>query len=200
MRLRCRKVGVGVMLLPGYDLDKAAQVVAFFAMKEGGSINVLKVSKLIYLAEREAMRRYDEPMFYDRLASMPDGPVASVTLNFINGNIADTRWNKSIAPRSGYDIPLARKNMSVDDLDHLSPADLDVLESLWMRFGSFSQFQIRDWTHVPENVPEWQDPEGSSRPISHAAVFEYLGKDAADDLDSDIGEYRKLQRVLGASS
>ena len=188
------------MLIPGYDLDKAAQVVAFFAIKEGGAINVLKASKLVYLAEREAMRAYDEPMIYDRFASMPDGPVASVTLNFMNGSNIDPRWSNFIAPRIAFSIPLARQNLSVDDLDHLSPADLEVLDSLWVRFGGFSQYEIRDWTHVPENIPEWQDPEGSSRPISHAVVFEHLGKSSADDLENDIAEYRKLQRVLSALS
>jgi hypothetical protein len=38
----------GVML-PGFDLDKAAQATTFFALKSGGAINVLKLSKLLYL-------------------------------------------------------------------------------------------------------------------------------------------------------
>lgn len=184
------------MLVPGYDVNKAAQIVAFFAIKEGGSINVLKVSKLVYLAEREAMRIYDEPMMYDRLVSMPDGPVASVTLNFMNGNNVDQRWSEFVAPRSGFSIPLAKRDVSIADLDHLSPADLDVLEALWGRFGDFDQYEIRDWTHVPENIPEWRDPEGSSTPINHAEVFEHLGKSIAEELSNDILEYRKLQRLL----
>jgi uncharacterized phage-associated protein len=188
------------MLIPGYDLDKAAQVVAFFALKEGGAINVLKVSKLVYLAEREAMRQYDEPMFYDRLVSMPDGPVASVTLNFMNGSNTDERWSRFVAARSGFTIPLADRNTSVDDLDHLSPADIDVLEALWTKFGALNQYQVRDWTHVPENIPEWEDPEGSSRLISHAAVFEHLGKRSAEELGGDVNEYRKLQRIMSAAS
>ena len=111
------------MLLPAYDLCKAAQAAAFFAIKSGGVINVLKLSKLMYLAERESMRRYDEPMFFDGLASMPDGPVASITLNFINGENMSPEWSSVVGARIGYDIPLARKNITIDDLDHLSRAD-----------------------------------------------------------------------------
>jgi uncharacterized phage-associated protein len=189
-----------MILLPGYDLDKAAQVVAFFAMKAGGSINILKVTKLVYLAEREYMRLYDEPMFFDRLVSMPDGPVTSVTLNFMNGNITDNRWSRFVATRAGFDIPLACKDIAERDLDHLSPSDLGILEKLWAKFCNYSQYEIRDWTHIPENVPEWQDPEGSSRPISHAAVFEYMGKTNAEELEGEVGEFRKLQRVMNAAS
>ena len=54
----------------GYKERKAAQVAAYFALKEQGSINVLKLAKLLYLAERESMRLFDEPMFFDRLVSM----------------------------------------------------------------------------------------------------------------------------------
>jgi hypothetical protein len=55
------------MLLPGYDVGKAAQAAAYFALKSGSSINVLKLCKLLYLAEREFMARYDTPMFYESL-------------------------------------------------------------------------------------------------------------------------------------
>lgn len=188
------------MLLPGYDLDKAAQVVAFFALKEGGEINVLKLAKLVYLAERESMRLYDEPMFYDRLVSMPDGPVTSVTLNFMNGSNTDDRWSRFVAPRSGYNIPLSRRDIQVLDLDHLSTADLEILESLWRKFGGYDQYRIRDWTHVPQNVPEWSDPQGSSEPIPHERVFRGLNKSHSAELDLAVTEFRSLSKALNSAS
>ena len=54
----------------GYKERKAAQTAAFFALRSGGSINILKLAKLLYLAERESMEKFDEPLFYDRLVSM----------------------------------------------------------------------------------------------------------------------------------
>ena len=187
------------MLIPGYDLDKAAQVVAYFAMRSEGNINVLKVSKLIYLAEREAMRLYDEPMFYDRLSSMPDGPVASITLNFINGNISDPRWARFIAPRNGFNIPLADTSLTEADLDHLSPADLEILGNLWEKFGGLDRYVLRDWTHDAENIPEWKDPQGSSNPIPHFEVFNALNKSDPAQLDSDVEEVRELSKVLNSA-
>ena len=187
-----------MMLIPGYDLDKAAQVVAYFALKAGGSINVLKVSKLVYLAEREAMRQFDEPMFYDRLCSMPDGPVASVTLNFMNGENISPRWSQFVAARAGFNIPLANSAMTVDDLDHLSAADRKILDELWGRFGNWDRYALRDWTHKPENIPEWKDPQGSSNPIMHADVFRFLNKLNPEGLEGDVEEVRELSKVLNS--
>jgi hypothetical protein len=92
-------------LIPGYDVRKAAHAAAFFALKQGGAINVLKLSKLLYLAERGFIEQFDAPMFYDDLASLPDGPVTSITLNLINGDLEHEEWSKIVGPRSGYNIP-----------------------------------------------------------------------------------------------
>lgn len=98
-------------VLSGYDVTKAAQVIAFFALKQGGSINVLKVTKLAYLAERECMARYDEPMFYDELASLPEGPVPSITLNLMNGSFQDDRWQVCRGATGVSDSCRSRRNV-----------------------------------------------------------------------------------------
>ena len=64
---------------------KTAQVAAFFLAKAPGHrMPHLKLMKLLYLADRESMRETGYPMSWDRLVSMPHGPVLSTTLNLIN--------------------------------------------------------------------------------------------------------------------
>jgi uncharacterized phage-associated protein len=183
------------MLMMGYDVGKAAHATAYFAKLAGGRINVLKLSKLLYLAEREFIQRYDEPMFFDKLASMPDGPVVSVTLNLINGNAEDKTWQETIAPRDGYDVYAVRE-FSVDELDELSVADLEIMDDLWKQFGAMDKYKLRDWTHKPENVPEWEDPQGSSNPIPHAKLFRLLGKKDPGLLVENMHERQRLARDL----
>jgi len=48
-------------------------------------MNYLKLMKLLYLADRESMRRNGRPISGDRYVSMDHGPVLSQTLNLING-------------------------------------------------------------------------------------------------------------------
>jgi len=183
------------MLLPGYDVAKAAQVVAYFALKSGGKINVLKLAKLLYLADREFMIRYDEPMLYDRLVSMPDGPVTSITNNFIDGRLEARIWQTFVSPRRGYDVSAAG-DIDFEALDELSRAEVEVLEHLWSKFGSYDKYAIRDWTHNKANVPEWEDPKGSSYDISYEKIFRLLGKPDAKALNQQIDERRKLFKVL----
>lgn len=186
------------MLLPGYDAAKAAQAVAYFALKSGGTINVLKLAKLLYLAERQFMQLYDEPMVYDHLVSMPDGPVTSITYNLINGDAEDEVWQRFVSPRAGYDISIAN-GVTPEDLDELSAAELEVLDGLWHQFGDFDRYYLRDWTHKKENVPEWEDPCGSSHAIKHEDIFNYLGKPDAKALTKQIQERRQLSKALSES-
>lgn len=186
------------MLLPGFDAAKAAQAVAFFALKSGGRINVLKLSKLLYLADREFMQRYDEPMFYDNLVSMPDGPVTSVIYNLINGDAEEAIWAKFVSPRKGYDIAVA-DGVTAGSLDELSEAEVDVLDHLWGKFGNYDRYALRDWTHVKANVPEWEDPCGSSYVIPYERIFKVLGKTDVKALTQQIEERRKLSKAMSSA-
>jgi len=181
----------------GYNARKAAQATAFFALKEGGSINVLKVTKLLYLAEREFMDRYDEPMFYDRFVSMDHGPVPSTTLSLIDGCADDPEWSKHISGREGYNVGLASIDISFESLDELSNADKNVLNFLWDKFGGFDRYEIRDYTH--HNCPEWENPKGTSHPISHESVFKFLNKKNGAELSKDIDEHRNLANIFASA-
>ncbi|NTV67614.1 MAG: SocA family protein [Chlorobaculum sp.] len=172
-----------------FNARKAAQVAAFFALKEGGDINVLKLTKLVYLADRRHMELYDYPILDDELVSMPHGPVNSMTYNFINGYHEDAGWNKFISDRTEHKVGLT-SSISLEQLDELSKAELDTLDQIWQKFGAMEPFQLRDWTH--ENCPEWEDPHGSSNPIPYERVFKYLGKKNAEELENEIRENRVL--------
>ena len=172
---------------PWFDDRKAAQVAAFFAKKEGDRIPVLKLMKLIYLSDREHMGRFGYPILFDRLVSMPHGPVDSITLNLIDGNIQSDSWDNLIGDKADYSVGL-QKEIVEADLDELSDAEVVSLEAVWANFGGMDKWTIRDWTH--DNCPEWEDPHGSANPIPYERVLKFLGhKDAselAQDLDLEI--------------
>lgn len=166
-----------------FNEKKAAQVAAFFlfeASRRGGNITILKLMKLMYLAERSSYEQYGEPIIGDALVSMPNGPVLSKTLDLINFGAQenlDGGWDALIAERNGRDMALKSTDLikSEDDLKELSESDLEILRSVWSEFGNKSAFWLRDYTHNPENCPEWEDPDGSSVPIKLESLFEILG-------------------------
>jgi len=183
------------MTIPGYKVRKAAQVAAFFANKSGGTINVLKLAKLLYLADREFLNRHDMPILFDKLVSMPHGPVTSMTYSYVCGNDEDRDgWSEFVDDRAGYQLGLAKAGITVDDLDELSDAEIDVLEATWKQFGGMLPFELRDYTH--SHCPEWEDPNGSSNPIPYQRVLKFLGKAHSLEIEGEIEALRSLDESL----
>jgi uncharacterized phage-associated protein len=183
------------MPLYGYNVRKAAQVTAYFAIQAGGSINVLKLAKLLYLADRRCLEKYDFPMLFDTYVSMDHGPVTSSTLNYVSGTLEDgENWDTFVADRAGNEVGIARGDLSVDDLDELSDAELNILDETWGRLGHLQKYAIRDFTH--DNCPEWEDPHGTSIPIPYERVLKFLGKRSKSEL---IAEEIKAQRSVARS-
>jgi uncharacterized phage-associated protein len=177
-----------------FNVRKAAQIAAFFAREQGGAINVLKLTKLVYIADRQNMEKYDFPISGDNFVSMDHGPVNSITYSHINGMEGQSEdWSDFMADRAGYEVGLVR-NLSDDDLDELSPADLETLREVWARFGHMNQYQIRDWTH--QNCPEWEDPDGSSYPIAFERVLGFLNKPNAREIADDIRDQRRVDAAF----
>lgn len=175
---------------------------AVLAREAGGTINVLKLAKLLYLADRESMRRYAMPISFDELASMPHGPVLSTTLDLSRGRkFGQLRrdWAEWMLKRSGDDLGLARK-FDRADLDQLSDADIEILEDVWKSFGRMDQFQLRDYTH--KHCKEWQDPGRTSLPIDDADVFVALGRSKAEakEMAAEIAAERAIDKVFARLS
>lgn len=179
---------------------KAAQIAAWFLTQAGGTMPHLKLMKLMYLSDREAMRSYGFPMTGDHFVSMPHGPVLSNTLSHINDEAAsspDGGWDTWISDKANYEVALVRKP-GANDLDALSRADLKVLDTIWAEFGKMNKYQIRDYTHDPKNCPEWKDPKGSSYPIAYSTVFEALGFPAslAASMAAEIQAQHTISKAL----
>ncbi len=184
-----------------YSPRKVAQMAAFFGQKQGGVINVLKLTKLLYLADRESLTRYGRPITYDRPVSMPHGPVLSRTLDLIDGFVSGApaaQWDEWISTRSNHDVAVKRE-ISRPDLDELSGADLDVLENVWRQFGGMDLWTLRDWTH--SNCPEWTDPHGSSTPIEDESWLRSVGTpdEQVRVLADEIRAERELDTLFGRS-
>ncbi len=179
---------------PWYNARKAAQVAAFFARRDGGGINVLKLTKLVYLADRRNLEKYDFPITWDNFVSMDHGPVNSITYDCINGMHGGVEgWEQHITDRAGYKVGLA-SDIQESDLDQLSEAELETLGEIWDTFGQMTQYQVRDWTHA--NCPEWEDPHGSSNPIPLARILKFLGKADANELESELLAERQMKEIF----
>jgi len=161
-----------------YNPKKAAQSIAYLAMQNGGEpLYVLMAVKLVYLADRESVRLRGHPIQSEPRVSMPHGPVNSVTLDFLNGsyNLNETGWADYLSDRANYQVGLRSNTTTLDDLDELSDREMDILSSVWKKFGNMDRFDLCKWTHDQKNVPEWEDPMGSSKTITMASLMAGVG-------------------------
>jgi uncharacterized phage-associated protein len=181
-----------------FNERKIAQMAAFFLRQTPeGRMSHLKLMKLLYLAEREGVRQLGYSLSGDRWVSMPHGPVLSMTLNLMDGDVESGAdgWESWISDKENHELSLRRDGVA-DALDELSAAECAVLDSVWRQFGGLDKWAIRDWTHA--HCPEWTDPHGSSQPIRTRALADALGftPEAARELVARIESDQAIDRFF----
>ncbi len=180
-----------------FNERRVAQMAAYLLDRGKGRMKYLKLMKLLYLVDRESMKRHGHPISGDRYVSMDHGPVLSNTLNLINGAVKfqERGWDHWIADKADYAVSLKRKT-SREALDELSDADIDVLHDIFAKFGKMSQWDLVKYVH--RYCREWQDPKGSSIPIDYEEVFRALGHTPAESrkLGARIERQRGIDKLF----
>lgn len=187
---------------PLFDERRTAEAAAYLLFRAGGRLPVIKLLKLLYLAERLSLQRYGEPLTGDRLVSMPHGPVLSRTYDHINGALpsGEGGWESWISDKAGHAVELrdeSKIRSPEEDLLRLSDSDLEVLSETWAQFGHWDRWDLVKYTHS-EACPEWEDPDGSSRPITYEVLFSkfgYSGEQVAALVDR-LAEQRALNAAM----
>jgi hypothetical protein len=96
------------MARPPFDERKATQVAArFLAAAPGQRLPCLKLIKLVYFADREALLRWGAPMTNDRYYSLDHGPVLSRVKDLLVEEHPERDfWSTHISSPSSYVIQL----------------------------------------------------------------------------------------------
>lgn len=158
-----------------YREDKAVQIAALLLQKEGGLMNYTKLIKLMYRVEQQSLIRWGTPATYDQCYSLPNGPILSHTLDCINGTTyaedISREWNRYIQKSGKYDVCLVAN----PGFDSLSRAEIKLIDEIYAELGDKNYQDLIEWSHQPENVPEWEDPNGSRLPILLHTILEKAG-------------------------
>lgn len=157
-----------------YDERRAVQSVTYLLHLGGGSMELLKLTKLMYLAEKRSYELYGEPLTGDVPYSLEHGPVLSATYDKTKLVKPSGAWADWLGERKQNTVNAARRleNPKIE-LKALSRADLKVLDSIWKEFGHMQAWELRNWTH--DHCPEWHDPNKSSVAIDANELFESIG-------------------------
>lgn len=153
---------------------KAMEAAAYLLHLRGGQMHYLKLLKLLYIADREALHRWGIPISHDNYVSMDHGPVLSQTYNLIRDG-GSRLWSEHIsAPFGDYEIRLLGEKPAAQKL---SPAEEQLLNEVFQRYGNANRWDLVDETH---KFAEWRDPHGSSLPISIEEILRALGEPEED--------------------
>ncbi|HET7233999.1 MAG TPA: Panacea domain-containing protein [Longimicrobium sp.] len=178
---------------PSFREDKATQAAALLLKWAGGSMNYMKLIKLLYLADRTALVRWGRPITFARAVSMKHGPVLSEVLDLINeGSPPGTRslWNRAVSSPTNYEVRL-NGDCSADDL---SDAEESVLVEVFNQYGSLDPWPLVDMLH--STLPEWI-PTSSAIPIQYRDILLNEGWTEAEvaEVESELENVALLDRV-----
>lgn len=180
-----RYIAAAKDMKPRFREDKATQAAAHFLRLRGGKMSHLKLMKLLYLAEREALLQLGQPLTFDSCVSMQHGPVLSTTLNLMHGEIEKTEhWDSTISSPENHEVSLKKD----PGTDSLSEAEVKIIEEVFEKYGTMARWQLRDLTH---SLGEWQDPGGSTIRIEYKEILRAGGK-TESEIDAIVGEIEHI--------
>ncbi len=178
-----------------FDELKATQAAARFLRLAGKPMNYMALIKLLYKADREALRLCGLPITTDKYVSMKFGPVTSHIYDRIKAtaskNARPTIWSSHIQKTDAFSVSL----VSDPGDSELSPAEERLIDEVFTADGQRDAFALVEDCH--RDFPEWRDPGGSSVPLEIFEIIEALGlsEAEADSIEHQIEGQRAAHQL-----
>ena len=196
--------------------EKAVEAAAILLKLHGKPMKYIGLLKMLYIADRLALKTMDQPITGDRYISMDYGPVLSGVYDLIKGQPVDSAlplWSKYISPRDSNYVDLLQYpgneelceeeemilKQVYETFGHLNPFLVEelceeeemILKQVYETFGHLDPFLVAEWTH---DLPEWKDPHGSAIPILVEDVLRSMGK--TEEEIEDISQEAQREAYL----
>jgi hypothetical protein len=178
-----------------FEARKSTQAAAFLLALSGGEGDKYILLKMLYIADRKAIERWDMPITGDAPYSMEHGPVPSEIYSLTRGSLHHGDVWKSAIEKSPEDEVLKLINENVGT-DELSQEEMALLRDVHDEFKDFSFGKMKSYCH---KFPEYEPNVGkSSQPISISTMFRALGKspDAMRHAVDGIIREEKLKAIF----
>lgn len=142
-----------------FNRNKAIALIEATLYHLGEPVDIVKLTKLLYLIERKVIMEKGYSITSDRLASMDHGPVTSYSYDQL----------KVLNEEDELKARISRTDDLIDLIDtpetsSLSDYEKKVVKLVIERFGQKGKWELVGYCH--DNLPEWDNPNGSSMPIS----------------------------------
>jgi len=184
-----------------FDARRAAEAASRFTELAGGTIDIVRLMKLLYLSERRSLELHRHPMFGDRYVSMKHGPVVSHAYNLLRPDAAGKAgelaadvelWSAHFV-RDGYLVRLQGRVTPAA----LSRADIELIDGVHAEWSSTDTWAMVEKLH--KALPEWRDPGGTSTAIAVEDICSALKlkdgelRDIRDQVQADLAMAKVLE-------
>jgi uncharacterized phage-associated protein len=179
------------------DLPKAIQAVGLLLnLEHGERVGILRLMKLLYIADREALAETGRSITGDRYSALDHGPVLSGLYNIMKDEDARSlEWRKHFT-RDRYYL----KAKGDPGVGQLSRYEVRKLREVADRFSGTDVWDIVKHTHTFAEWKKNEPADGSSNPIQLTDVLCALGiEHEAERIGQELMEEAEFRRLLSKS-
>lgn len=173
-----------------FNEEKAAAAAARLLELNKGPMEYIKLIKLLYLADRRSLIETGYPITGDAMVSMDHGPVLSRVYDSLNFAGDDGPWQRHVSAPENYAVRL----LAPTDGMPVSEYEEEVLREVFSAYGHLLWPRLVELMH---ELPEWQDPHGSSWPIDARIILREAGK--SDEEIEQVASQAEAVRSFASS-
>ena len=179
------------------NVDKIVASISYLvrtASASGLQITQYDIVKSLFLADKAHLNKYGRPITFDNYSAMKDGPVPSLSYNFLKRDqfcmkrlgIKDFPWSSEAAPRisENAEVFSPKEGVSTKE-DSLSESDIEELQVALLKVEQLGFKQVRKLTHDdPAYLEAWQEnADVRSFPMSLSLLFEKANEEEARNIE-----------------
>ena len=180
--------------VPKFKERKTTQGAAWIVHACGGKMDVGELLALLYLIDREALKRWGRSVTFDRPYNFPFGPTPSATYALAHAPLHGEHWPKSFsALQLGRVIKLLTPHTEIDEL---SQAEIDLVQDIFRDFGRKSFGELK--THL-QSLPEFHAPSEYPTPINWDTLLRAVGWKGEDleEIKRELEASAKFESAIG---
>lgn len=185
--------------------EKNIQIINYFARKENGKIDYLKLMKLVYFTDKYMLFRYGRMLSNNRYMAFKNGPAPSeikdiakgVVYNEIDENIfpASKRYTEKYLKKASSEKYGIESIKEVNE-GLFSRAEIEAMDTVYEEFGDKGKFTLCRITHY---FPEWEKHGVDGKrtfaaPMKIRDFFSLSGKPEFDTFFSTSSEDIELKK------
>jgi hypothetical protein len=180
-----------------FNPKKSAQAAAYLLRLNGGEMEMYLFIKMLYLADRESLKKWGEPITGDRTVSMKHGPILGRIYDLIKGRMVysvNFPWTEFI---SNVDEESNRVFLTKDPgTDELSKSEMKILQELHSKFKNFTFGKMREFCH---SLKEYEDVGGSSKDLPAEKILKAVGKSDSEitEIEESVHSLQLADMLLG---